>query len=333
MTRRKRILPQPPCRLMDEDGQHVIERMEKKTSKGRITYLCPECGFNVTIDAPEEDPEEARPEPSKEPSEKPSRKAAKEEPKKRPAYRKATKELEDGTAIEEGGHLHTLHKVTIHKPGKKLVFFEIFREDGEWIGRVSQAVSWQRTRDLIYRHYRPESERYPEGFTWTGAVRSLRGGTTLYVSIPKAAIERFDIRTDDEISITLGGQKPESREELYHISDTGGTKAVIVSKLDRMERREGVESSIPKAGDYVIVKAMPHPKTGRRNLCQWASKEIAEARAEGYRIEASKLGPDLKEEPTENPSEKPSENPPKNPPAEPEEEKETAEAVTVFNDF
>ncbi len=394
MTRRRKPLPQLPCSLMDESGQHDIARMRETRAKGRITYLCPECGFNVTIDdteeaskeAPSEDPAEARPEAPKKTEASPRKKKEKESGK-RPAYRQKTKELRDGATIEAEGHIHTFYRVEIRKPEdkkasnrpKELVFYEIFREDGEWIGRVSQAVSWERTNALIYRFYHPEEERYPQGFTWTGPVRfqgkvggriketakgspgtsihptnyrvehdkptapktdpeeepkkEIRDGRTVYVTIPKMVVERFDVRTDDEVSVTVGDLEPSSPEEYYHVSSSGKTKVIILSKLRKWETKRGLESSIPEEGRYTIVRVIPHIGTGRRDLCLWALVELEEARKEGYRILAPSLSEEQKRKAWGDPKKAPPRSSAEAPSEESEDEPEEASGTTIFNDF
>lgn len=343
MTRRRRPLPPQPCSLTDETGNHDITKMTATHSRGRIAYLCPECGFNVTVpdegeasekERPAADPE---PKPRREAPEESSKEAPREapridpKPKPRKGGRGVTEAFKDGATIEMEGHTHTLREVTICWPEKPATFYEIYREDGEHMGRVSQAVSWQRTENLIFRAYHPETERYPAGgITWTGRIRALRDperrkpgkegqdrkerNPTLYVTIPKATVERFDIRTDDEVSVRVGDRVPESMDEWYHVSEMSGSKIVILSKLNRMEIRENVPSKIPEIGEYVTVHMKAHPGTGRRNLCHWAEAAMIEAEKEGVEIRRPSLG--------ENGS-----------PEAPEPEREEPAAVTVFNDF
>lgn len=330
MTRRRRPLPPQPCSLTDETGNHDITKMTATRSRGRIAYLCPECGFNVTMPDEEEASEKEKP-------------AADPEPvtTSRKGGRGVTEAFRDGATIETEGHVHTLREVTICWPEKPATFYEIYREDGEYMGRVSQAVSWQRTENLIFRAYHPETERYPaEGITWTGRIRALRDpekrkpgkegqkkkekNPTLYITIPKATVDRFDIRTDDEVSVRVGDREPESMDEWYHVSEMSGSKIVILSKLNRMEIRENVPSKIPEIGEYATIHMKAHPGTGRRNLCRWAETAMIEAEKEGVEIRRPSLAQKEGSKAPE-PEEKAIEREP-----EPEEE---SPAITIFQDF
>lgn len=306
MTRKKGV--SLPCSLKNPDGSHDPQKMEEIETKGGIMYMCPECGHTMS----EKTPKESAEEPPKETRKRRTRRAAEEPPEKRPAgkrpaYRHITKELQDGRTIELEGHNHTMYRVEIVKPEKemqpnrpkKLVFFEIFRdEDGLYMGRVSQAVSWERTNDLLYRFYHPEEERYPDGFTWTDTVKKQHGDSTTYVMIPRSVVRRFDVRTDDEISVTIGDFEPESVEGWYHVSNSGRTKVVMLNKIRREEKRKEVLTSIPPEGYYAIINAKPHPsKTRRRDLCHWANDELEEATEKGYEI-VSRIAYDEKMRPT-----------------------------------
>ena len=308
MTRRTRILQQQQCSQTDEEGKHDPEKMRETRSKSRITYFCPECGY-TTWKKNEDSPAEAetgtkrkggRPrkraaDPEPEPSEEAPEKGP--EPTPRKGGRGRTEELADGAEIVAEGHIHRLHAVTICWPEGPKTFYEICREDGEWMGRVSQAVSWQRTKDLIARAYHPETERYPaEGITWTGKIRALRGSKespTLYVTIPRATVERYGILTDDEINVRVGDLQASSVESPYHVSEMGKskkregnsvkempkTKIIILSDLQKRESRE-----IPAVGEFATVNIKARRCTGRRDLCQWAERSLKKAAEEGITV-------------------------------------------------
>lgn len=350
MNRRPKILQTQECSLADEEGKHDTGRMrEAASSRGRITYICPECGFTTTVRTEEEPlqagtgtgkkkggrPRKRAADQEPEPSEEAPRKGTEPAPKK--GGRGVTEAFEDGKEIRPDGlpdrsHTYTLHAVTICWPEKPKTFYEIFREDGERIGRVSQAVSWQRAENMVIRSQRPESERYPrEGITWTGRLRALRDPRrkegkpkeeekkeptpTLYVTIPKAYVERYGIMIDDEISAQVGDREPDSEKEYYHVSEMSGSKIVVLSKLKRMEARGDAPPRIPRIGELVTIriKAETVKETARRrNLCHWADQELEEAREKGVPIVHPSLDDDLRPKPAD-----PKEDP----------------AAVVFNDF
>lgn len=383
MTRRRRPLPPQPCSLTDEAGEHDPSKMTATTARGRITYFCPECGYTRTekIRKEEETPEASETErPAADPEPKPRKEAPEEapeetaeeapkeapEPKPKRGGRGVTEAFRDGGTItpeslgKEHPHTYTLHEVTICWPEKPKTFYEIYREDGERIGRISQAVSMKRAENLILRSVHPEKERYPaEGVTWTGMIRALREPKdrppadpepepsketpeasetapkkdekkptpTLYVTIPAVIVKRYNVMIDDEVSVQVGDYRPDSGKEFYHVSEMSGSKVVILSKLRRMEDRGDAPPRMPEIGEYVTVrmKAETLIETDkRRNLCHWAEQELKEAREEGIEILHPSLTDDLKPKPPE-PERKEKRTEP-----EPEEE---PPAITIFQDF
>lgn len=353
MNQKRKILPTQQCSMTDEEGKHDPEKMRETRSKSRITYFCPECGY-VTWKKIEDEPTEAgngtrkkggRPRKrAADPEPEPPKKATEKETKPAPRRggRGKTKELADGAEIATEGHVHRLHEVTICWPEGPRTFYEIYREDGEWMGRVSQAVSWQRTRDLIARAYHPETERYPaEGITWTGKIRALRASKdspTVYVTIPRATVERYGILTDDEISVRVGDLRPSSVDGWYHVSEMGrsekrnkdGTteevpksKIIVLNKLRKEEARRRIESEVPAVGEYATIRIQAHPYKGRHDLCQWAEGSLREAAEKGITVLRPSLTEDMRPKPPEPEKKTQRKNP----------EPEEASALTVFNDF
>lgn len=365
MTRKRRPLPQQPCSLTNETGEHDPSRMTVTEAKDRITYFCPECAYTRTEKIQKETPKasetkrpaaDPKPEPRKEAPEGSPKEAPKEAPEPKPKKGgRGLYSMLDGATIEMEGHAHKLHRVTICWPEGEKTFYEIFREDGEYMGRVSQAVSQQRIENLICRAYHPENKRYPaEGITWTGRLRALRDPIkkegkpkeenkkeptpTLYVTIPKAYVERYGIMIDDEISAeVIEDNKPDSKEEerkkederkeYYHVSEMSGSKIIVLSKQKRRETRGDAPPSIPRIGELVTIRIKAETKketARRRNLCHWAEQEMKDAEKEKVRIVHPSLTDDLKPKAPE-PEQKVIEREP-----EPEEE---SPAMTIFQDF
>lgn len=338
MSRRPKILQMQQCSLADEEGKHDPEKMRETRSKNRITYFCPECGYTTWKKTEDETAETGtgtrkkggRPRKhAAETDPKPTEEAPETKPRK--GGRGVTEAFEDGKEIRPDGlpdrsHTYTLHAVTICWPEKPKTFYEIFREDGEKIGRVSQAVSWQRAENMVIRSQRPESERYPEeGITWTGRLRALRDPRrkegkpkekkkkeptpTLYVTIPKAYVEQYGIMIDDEISAeVIEDNKPDSNEEddkgkeYYHVSEMSGSKIVVLSKQKRRETRGDAPPRIPRIGELVTIRIKAETKKEtkkRRDLCHWADQELEDAKEKGVPIVHPSLDDDLRPRPPE----------------------------------
>lgn len=161
------------------------------------------------------------------------------------------------------GHRHELYEITI---GRRPAYL-IFRDDGEYIGAVTGAVSRERMGDMIARHYSPTSDRIPpEGIIVSGTVRILERPNdkkpyhTLYMTIPPATVRRWKLLQDDEVAVEIGDARPTSDYTFYHLSKMGGSMVIVLSKAERRGSR------IPEPGEYATIRITAHPGSGRWDL-------------------------------------------------------------------
>lgn len=232
-------------------------------------------------------------------------------------------QLRDGLKIEYAGHEHRFYRVDVEDTQDpdttgSMVYYEIVRDDGEWMGRVTQYIRQDRVTALIRRRYEPETERI-HTFQFGGQLimsRKKRKGKkpgevppVWYIAIPRHYVQRFDIRVDDEIQVHIGDTKPDGPiDELYHVSMQGKTCVVVLSKLWRMTGRngDGPEDKGRSPGtsgapedpetegetspytfhdkEYRTVEIKPHRSpSGNWNLCYWYDRVRADKKNR-YRI-------------------------------------------------
>ena len=163
------------------------------------------------------------------------------------------------------GHQHRLYEIAI---GRRPAYL-IYRDDGEYIGAVTGAVSRERMGDMIARHYSPTSGRIPpEGIIISGTVRILERKDpndkkpyhTLYITIPPATVRRWHLLQDDEVAIEVGDTRPTSDYTFYHLSRMGGSMVIVLSKAERRGSR------IPEPGEYATIRITAHDGSGRWDL-------------------------------------------------------------------